>query len=114
MKNFSPKGTRVMCKLMSDKSVDVHGQIISPKRTYMFSRYLVTSPGFGVHPEFHIRLDELTSVDLIVEPFVDRVFNLRCPSDIPAYRSFAGSIYGAIFFIVDGCVEGMFGFLKSG
>lgn len=84
----------MLCKLVTDKAVDVHGQILKPKRTYMFTRYLVTSPGHDVHPEFHIRLDELTSVDLIVEPFIDRVYNLRSPSDIPAYRSFAGSLYG--------------------
>lgn len=74
--------------------VDVHGQTLKPKNTYMFSRYFVSEPGFGVHSRFHIRLDEYSHVYLISEPFVDRVFNLRAPSDIPRSGNCDGAIYG--------------------
>lgn len=88
-----------MCCLVTPNAVEVHGQVISPGRTYVLSRYLVTEPGLGVHDRFHLRLDELTSVDLISVPFADRVFNLRAPSEIPTCVTFAGTIYGLLILL---------------
>lgn len=84
----------MVCSLVTQTAVDVHGQILQPERTYVVSRYLVTEPGHGIHHRFHLRFDELTNVDLISDSFVDRVFSLRVPTEIPTCLSFVGSIYG--------------------
>lgn len=68
--------------------------MFSPRRSYRVSRYLVSEPEFGFHHRFHIRFDEDTSVIRTNDPYVDRVFNLRAPTDIPACKSLIGTIYG--------------------
>lgn len=90
------QGTRVVCSLVNLAAVDAHGEILKPKKTYILSRYLVTDPGFGVHSRYHIRLDQHSNVNLISEPFVDRVFNLRAPHEIPRTQNCIGSLYGCI------------------
>lgn len=90
----------MVCSLVTRSAVDVHGQIITPGRTYSVSRYSVAEPGMGVHHRFHIRFDELTSVDVVPKPFVDRVFNLRGPAEVPASLMFVGNIYGEVLFFM--------------
>lgn len=87
----------MVCSLANLAAVDAYGETLKPKKTYMFSRYLVAEPGFGVHDRFHIRLDEHSTVNLMSEPFVDRVFNLCSPNEIPRSPTSLGSIYGCIF-----------------
>lgn len=83
-----------MVSLANLKAVAVHGHMLSEKKTYMVSRYSIAEPGFGFHNRFHILFDELTSVEGVDEPFVDRVFSLRTPTNLPTCRNFIGTIYG--------------------
>lgn len=84
----------MQCSLVTPTAIDVYGQIILPRRKYVVSRYLVAEPGYGIHHSFHLRFDELTGVELVDEPFVDRVFNLRIPAEIPTSITYLGTLYG--------------------
>lgn len=84
----------MVCSLVTPTAIDVYGQIILPRRKYYVSRYLVAEPGYGIHQSFHLRFDELTGVELSEDPFVDRVYNLRIPAEIPTCLTYLGTLYG--------------------
>lgn len=88
------QGTRILCSVVPRAAVEVHGQAIFPKRTYLVSHFNVVRPGFGLHNRFHLLFDESTTFALMYEPFVERVVNLRAPTDMPKSVAFVGSIYG--------------------
>lgn len=84
----------MVCSLVTPNAFDVHGQIITPRRKYVVSRYLVAEPGFDIHHRFHLHFDELASLGLVDAPFVDSVFNLCIPLEIPTCLTYVETIYG--------------------
>lgn len=57
--------------------------MIKEQCSYSVSRFLVNEGGFCIHPRVHMLLDEFSVVRNLSTPFVDRVYNLRCPCDVP-------------------------------
>lgn len=82
---------------MTHKALAVHGHLLSPQKTFKISGFSIAEPGFAFHSRFHILLDEKTTIEEVSVRFVDRVFNLQCPSDLPTYEIYGGNIFGTIF-----------------
>lgn len=68
--------------------------------SYSISRFIVSDGGLGVNPRFHILLDEFAGVRELSLPFVDRVFNLRCPSDVPGGNFSSATLVGTCFYFL--------------
>lgn len=62
--------------------------------SYSICRFIVNDGGFCVHPRYHLALDEFTGVNELSIPYVDRVFNLRCPSDVLGRNFGCGYLVG--------------------
>lgn len=88
------QGTRVLCSVMTHEALAVLGHMLSSRKTYMVSSFSVAEPGYGIHSRFHILFDEKTIIKHVSAPFVDRVFDLRTPSDLPTSQIDGGIIYG--------------------
>ena len=93
----SLQGSRILCTLNTHEAVAVHGNRLLPKNTYEVSHFFVAEPGLGIHTRFHLLFDEDTSIKVVSARFVDRVFNLRTPSDLPTCPTFLGNLYGKRF-----------------
>lgn len=90
------QGTRTLVSIVNHDAVIKHGHMMEEKKTYILSKYSVAEPGYGIHDRFHVRLDKDTEVKVVNTPFVDRVFSLRTPSDLPTDETYVGSIYGYV------------------
>ena len=77
----------------TEKGMEWVSNVVSQGSSYRISRFLVKGPGLGAHPLFHFEVDEMSGFEQVSIPWVDRVFNLHCPSDIPRmHRKITGFI----------------------
>lgn len=78
--------------------------ILKESSSYSISPFIVNNGGFCVHPRLHIVLVEFPGVRTLFIPFVDHVFNLRCPSDVPSGNFSCGALVGLyIKFLATSC-----------
>lgn len=71
--------------------------MLKESHSYSICRFIVSDGGYCVNPRFHLDLDEFTGVRELSIPFVDRVFNLRCPSDVPGGNFSCGTLVGTCY-----------------